>query len=43
MSRLSHLDQSGKAAMVDVSDKKETDRSATAEGRTDACAASSPV
>ena len=32
MSRLTHLDDSGKARMVDVSDKAVTERSATAEG-----------
>jgi cyclic pyranopterin monophosphate synthase len=32
MSRLTHLDAEGKAAMVDVSDKAETERSATARG-----------
>jgi cyclic pyranopterin monophosphate synthase len=32
MPRLSHLDAEGKAAMVDVSDKAETERSATARG-----------
>ncbi len=32
MSRLTHLDPSGEAAMVDVSDKPETERTATAEG-----------
>lgn len=33
MSRLTHLDESGKAAMVDVADKAVTDRVAVAEGR----------
>lgn len=33
MSRLSHLDESGAANMVDVSDKAVTDRTALAEGR----------
>ena len=32
MSRLSHLDESGRARMVDVSDKNVTARTATAEG-----------
>jgi len=32
MSRLSHIDADGTARMVDVSDKAETDRRATAEG-----------
>ena len=32
MARLTHLDAEGKAAMVDVSDKAETERSATAKG-----------
>lgn len=32
MARLTHLDAEGKAAMVDVSDKAETERSATARG-----------
>jgi cyclic pyranopterin phosphate synthase len=32
MARFSHIDAEGKAAMVDVSDKPETDRVATAEG-----------
>jgi cyclic pyranopterin phosphate synthase len=32
MSRLSHLDDEGRARMVDVSDKPETARTATAEG-----------
>jgi len=32
MSRLTHFDAEGKAAMVDVSDKAETERSATAKG-----------
>ena len=32
MSRLTHFDAEGKAAMVDVSDKVETERSATAKG-----------
>jgi cyclic pyranopterin monophosphate synthase len=32
MSRLTHLDQTGAAAMVDVSAKPETERTATAEG-----------
>lgn len=32
MPRLTHLDAEGKAAMVDVSDKVETERSATAKG-----------
>ena len=32
MSKLSHIDDEGKAAMVDVSAKDETDRTATAEG-----------
>jgi cyclic pyranopterin monophosphate synthase len=32
MPRLTHLDAEGKAAMVDVSDKAETERSATAKG-----------
>ncbi len=32
MSKLSHIDDDGKAAMVDVSAKDETDRAATAEG-----------
>jgi cyclic pyranopterin phosphate synthase len=32
MSRLSHLDDSGRARMVDVSDKPDTAREATAEG-----------
>lgn len=32
MSRLSHLDEAGRARMVDVSDKKATARTATAEG-----------
>ena len=32
MPRLTHLDAEGKAAMVDVSDKAETERSATARG-----------
>ncbi|QZD88209.1 cyclic pyranopterin monophosphate synthase MoaC [Qipengyuania psychrotolerans] len=33
MTRLTHLDESGAARMVDVSTKPETERSATAEGR----------
>ena len=33
MPRLTHFDAEGKAAMVDVSDKAETERSATAKGR----------
>ena len=33
MARLTHLDESGAARMVDVSTKPETERSATAEGR----------
>jgi cyclic pyranopterin phosphate synthase len=33
MSRLTHLDESGRARMVDVSDKKATARTATAAGR----------
>ena len=33
MTRLTHLDESGAARMVDVSTKAETERSATAEGR----------
>lgn len=33
MTRLTHLDESGAARMVDVSAKPETERSATAEGR----------
>jgi cyclic pyranopterin phosphate synthase len=32
MSRLTHIDAEGKAAMVDISDKAETERSATARG-----------
>jgi len=32
MARLTHFDAEGKAAMVDVSDKAETERSATAKG-----------
>ncbi len=32
MTRLSHLDEAGRARMVDVSDKAETARTATAEG-----------
>jgi cyclic pyranopterin phosphate synthase len=32
MSRLTHLDEAGRAAMVDVSDKPETERIATARG-----------
>ena len=32
MARLTHLDAEGRAAMVDVSDKAETERSATAKG-----------
>jgi cyclic pyranopterin phosphate synthase len=32
MARFSHIDAEGKAAMVDVSDKPETDRTATARG-----------
>lgn len=35
MSRLSHLDAEGRARMVDVGDKPETDRTAIAEGRVD--------
>ena len=33
MSKLSHFDEDGKAAMVDVSDKVETERTAIAKGR----------
>ncbi|MHC4472657.1 MAG: cyclic pyranopterin monophosphate synthase MoaC [Planctomycetota bacterium] len=33
MSELSHLDEHGKARMVDVGDKEETERAALAEGR----------
>ena len=33
MGKLSHFDEDGKAAMVDVSAKQITERSATAEGR----------